>query len=372
RVSAVDAADASGTEDADANQSRDGEDAADRRGADVAGDGTRGEIARTGLACAGVEPSQFVVGEPDADLSVQHADRCRDRAAGAHRAFHLEPDLDPVWSGEAVRDDCRLERDDGSFRVERRAHLVGELDELVHAHDVIGIAPGCWMQRAAASSARSGPPTIQPAASASPAPVESTTVSTGSAARSSSPKEQPPAPCVTIHSASTVAEPTSRTSSSFAKTTSGAAARSAVRNASTPLSRTPLQDARSTLIWAPCVRASSIARSAVVRTGSSISAYPETWRWSQANHAASRSPAWSSVAVPRSDAMERSPSGATSEQIVPFLPPTGPATWTPRAATFERTSSPVSSAPVLPTNRASTPSSATHAATLAACPPGPT
>ena len=41
------------------------------------------------------------------------------------------------------------------------------------------------------------------------------------------------------------------------------------------------------------------------------------------------------------------------------------------AASFVRTSSPASSAPVLPMNRALAPSSAAQAATLAACPPGP-
>ena len=53
--------------------------------------------------------------------------------------------------------------------------------------------------RAAASSARSGPPTIHPAARASPAPVVSTTSGTSSAGRSSPSNEQPSAPRLRIH-----------------------------------------------------------------------------------------------------------------------------------------------------------------------------
>ena len=62
-----------------------------------------------------------------------------------------------------------------------------------------GIAPTCCTQRAAASRARSGPPTIHPAASASPAPVVSTTCATGRAGRSSPSNEHPRAPRFEIH-----------------------------------------------------------------------------------------------------------------------------------------------------------------------------
>ena len=50
------------------------------------------------------------------------------------------------------------------------------------------------------------------------------------------------------------------------------ARRTASRNTSTPLSRIALHDARSTLIRAPAARASSTARMAALRTGSTISA----------------------------------------------------------------------------------------------------
>ena len=100
----------------------------------------------------------------------------------------------PRWSSRGRRP---------AVLVECGANLVRELDELAHAGDATGIAPTCCTQRAAASSASSGPPTIQPAASASPAPVESRARGTGSASRSSLPNEHPRAPCLRIQSAST-------------------------------------------------------------------------------------------------------------------------------------------------------------------------
>ena len=179
------------------------EEPADGGRADVARDGARSEVTGTDLARVGREPRELLLGEADADAAVEHAGRRRHRAGSAHRAIALEPDLHAGGSGKAVRDECRLERDHGRAVLECRAHLVGELDQLVHAREPSGIAPRCWTQRAAASSARSGPPTIQPAARASPAPVESTTFSTGSASRSSPSNEQPRAPRLRIQAAST-------------------------------------------------------------------------------------------------------------------------------------------------------------------------
>src|SRR6185436_3490672 len=219
-----------------------------------------------------VEASKLVHRQADADTAVDDPDRRGGRTGGAHGSLHLEPDLHAVRGREAVRDDRRLEGDNRLLLVERAADLVRDLDQLVHAADGIGIAPTCWTQRAAASSARSGPPTIQPAASASPAPVESRIRSTGSASRSTPSNEQPRAPRLTIQTASTDERPTRRSSSSFAKTTSGARVRTASRNASSPLSRIALHDERSTLARDPWSRASSTARSAAVRTGSTMSA----------------------------------------------------------------------------------------------------
>ena len=94
--------------------------------------------------------------------------RRRHGARLAHRRLGGEPHLDSLAGREAVRDEGRLEGHDGV----RLAHFVGDPDH--------GIAPACAQQRAAASTPSSGPPTRKPAASASPAPVVSTT-STGSA-----------------------------------------------------------------------------------------------------------------------------------------------------------------------------------------------
>src|SRR3990170_4820599 len=135
----------------------------------------------------------------------------------------------------------------------------------VRAH---GIAPIRCTHRAAVSRARSGPPTMKPAARASPAPVVSTTCSTGSAARSSPSNEQPRAPRLTIHLAPGSGPPTMRSSSSFEKTTSGASSNTSSRNASAPESRIALHDARSTLTCAPSSLASARARRAASRTGS--------------------------------------------------------------------------------------------------------
>ena len=78
-----------------------------------------------------------------------------------------EPDFDALARREAVRDERRLERDDAA------AVALCLLDLL--RDDDHGIAPSCAQQRAAAFSPSSGPPIRKPAASASPAPVVSTT-----------------------------------------------------------------------------------------------------------------------------------------------------------------------------------------------------
>ena len=120
------------------------------------------------LRADGVEARELVLGQPDADLAVEHADRRRHRAAVAHRLLGGEPDLDALAGREAVGDERRLERDDAAALAQRLLDLVGDADH--------GIAPSGAQQRAAASRPSSGPPSRKPAASASPAPVVSTTL----------------------------------------------------------------------------------------------------------------------------------------------------------------------------------------------------
>ena len=60
--------------------------AADRRRADVARDRARCEVARADLASGGREACELVLGQADADPTVEHADRRRNRARLANRA----------------------------------------------------------------------------------------------------------------------------------------------------------------------------------------------------------------------------------------------------------------------------------------------
>ena len=155
RVPAVHAADASRPEKADADERRDRERTADRRRSRFASDRTHREVARARLPRVRCEANELVRREADPDLSVEDADRRRRRARRTHRLVALEPDLDADRRREPVRDERRLERDDGPALVERRLHLLRDRDERRH-----GIDPSRDTQRAAASSARSGPPTM--------------------------------------------------------------------------------------------------------------------------------------------------------------------------------------------------------------------
>ena len=113
-----------------------------------------GEVARPDLARVGVEARELVLRQADPDRAVEDADRRRHRARLAHAPLALEPDRDALAGREAVGDERRLERDDGAALAERGRHFLGDGDELLH-----GIDPSCATQRAAASSASSGPPT---------------------------------------------------------------------------------------------------------------------------------------------------------------------------------------------------------------------
>ena len=124
----MDAADAAGREDADSRRARDGERAADGRRADGALYGCGGEVARPGFAGVGLEAGELLRGQADADLPVEYAHSRRDSARVPHLALRLEPDLDALARGEAVRDERGLERDDGSACGERVAHLRGDVD----------------------------------------------------------------------------------------------------------------------------------------------------------------------------------------------------------------------------------------------------
>ena len=80
------------------------------------------------LRANGAEASELLLGQPDAHLPVEDSDRRRDRACRAHLLLRLEPDLDALAGREAVRDERRLERDDGAAGGESLAHFVGDSD----------------------------------------------------------------------------------------------------------------------------------------------------------------------------------------------------------------------------------------------------
>ena len=189
REAAVDAADPARAEEPDADLPRDRERPSDGRRPDRALSCAGGEIPRPDLPRVRREAGELGGLETDSDPAVENADGRRDGAGRPDRVLALGRDLEPVRRGEAVRDERRLECDDGSATGESLADLVGHDDQLAHGSD-----PSRETQRAAASSARSGPPTRNPAASASPAPVVSTTSSTGRAARSTPSNEQPSPP----------------------------------------------------------------------------------------------------------------------------------------------------------------------------------
>src|SRR5581483_5760542 len=322
---------------------------ADGRRADRALHRRRGEVARADLAGGRVEAGELGLRQADDDLLVEHADRRGHRARLAHRALGGEPDRGALPRREPVRDQRRLERHDGAGL----ADLVRDPDH--------GIAPIRAQQRAAASRPSSGPPTRKPAAKASPAPVVSTT-SVGTAASRRPSTSTPRAPRFTTHAASS--RPNASRSRAPAKTSSGASARTRARKAPS----IAVHAERSTDTRAPCERASSAARADAPARGSRWSAYPETCSTSQSNHDGSSSPASSSGAEPRSDAIVRSPAAAI-ETTTPVRPEAGPRTSTPRARSSPAASSPAASAPRLPTKRAAPPSAATQAATFAAWPP---
>ena len=150
----MDAAEPTGAHEADPGRAAGRERAADGRGADGSLHDRGGEIARPDLARLGREAGELVLGEPDAEPAVEHADRGRDGAGVTDAPLALEPDLDAFAGREAVGDERRLERDDGAPVGECMPDLVGDREQFLH-----GIEPSCATQRAAAASASSGPPT---------------------------------------------------------------------------------------------------------------------------------------------------------------------------------------------------------------------
>src|SRR6266576_4297029 len=191
---AVDAADPAGPEEADSCETADGERAADGRRPESSLRRAGSEIPRAGLAGgrAGLaEAHQLARAKADGDYAVEHPDRRRNRPAGANRRLRREPHLHPHPGWETMGDQGSFERHDGVAFVEGSLHFRGDSEQFRHIRGAhAGTAPSWATQRAAASSPSSIPPTMNPAASASPAPVVSTTEAPSEACSS-----EPPSAC---------------------------------------------------------------------------------------------------------------------------------------------------------------------------------
>ena len=124
REAAMHASDPAGREDADACRPSDGERAADRRRAGGVLHGGGRQVARPDLARFRPEVRELFRRQSEANLPAEAANG---RGDGARRP-HLPLDLDTLAGREAVRDESRLERNDGTACGERVAHLVGEAD----------------------------------------------------------------------------------------------------------------------------------------------------------------------------------------------------------------------------------------------------
>src|SRR5207253_1396686 len=103
----------------DPGDGADGERPAVRRRAERPLHRADAEVARADLARARAEALELLAGQPDDDPPVDDADRGRHAARRAHAPLALEPDARTLSFWEAVRDDGRLERDDGPVRCER-------------------------------------------------------------------------------------------------------------------------------------------------------------------------------------------------------------------------------------------------------------
>ena len=102
------------------------------------------------LRAPGVNRSSSAALEPDPDLPVEHPDRGGHGAGRPDGRLAREARLDAVWRGKPVRDERRLEGDDGALLLERRLHLVADVDQVAHHR----VEPSCAARRAGIDPAR--------------------------------------------------------------------------------------------------------------------------------------------------------------------------------------------------------------------------
>ena len=327
------------------------------------------------LRASGESPEalELLLGEPDLDDAVDDADRRGHGPGRADAPLGLGRDQRAFAAREAVRDERRLERDDGPAGLERRAHLRMDADQVRSRPRHQGIAPILATQRAAASSAAPGrrggsrPRTRRrPRSCRRPPPRREASSTLPSASRTT----QPRAPRLTTSVGASTWPTSARLGLVREDDLRGAALASVSRKRSTPHLRSPQ--------WTRGRR--SRAGLAAPRPGPSRGA--ASARGCSRGRAATRSrrarrrrarPARSSVATPRSLSIVRAPSGVAIETTVPVPASTsGPASSTPRPRSSSARIRPAGSPARLPRKRERPPSATTQAATFAAWPPAPT
>src|SRR5919108_4406429 len=115
----MDASEAAGRHEADADGAADGERRARGRRADLAADGGGREVARPDLPRLRGEPLEFGGWDADPDQAVEDADGRGHRPLFLHTRVNLRPNLHPHPGWEAVRDERSLERDDRAALAQR-------------------------------------------------------------------------------------------------------------------------------------------------------------------------------------------------------------------------------------------------------------
>ena len=106
----------------------------------------------------GNEAREVVLREADADLAVEKRPSSPHRTRRPHGTLARQPDLDAFGSGEPVRDERCLQRDDERDS-SALAHLVRDVDEVGHAGRSIsrnGYEPPFVCCGTIVSAARSG------------------------------------------------------------------------------------------------------------------------------------------------------------------------------------------------------------------------
>ena len=173
------------------------------------------------------------------------------------------PVCDAVRCGEPVCDERRLERDDGALLLERRPHLVADVDQALASRPSLPLGRSGGHRARLLDAARAGGESRARARRRASRqrthrrrPSSRRPRRPGRAASALRRMTQPADPRLTIQSLPAIGPPTIRSSSPFAKTTSGASSSRSTTELLAPKSRIALHDERSMLTRSPALRAS--------------------------------------------------------------------------------------------------------------------